>query len=66
MYSNMYYFIADSPKPAVVAEAMSLHKMADRRWFIQGTCASTGEGLYEGFNAMADLVKDFKKKGTSW
>ena len=30
-------------------------------WFIQATCAITGEGVYEGMKKMADMVKEKKK-----
>ncbi|XP_052058063.1 uncharacterized protein LOC127698586 [Mytilus californianus] len=58
--------LPNSPKPDVLAEALSLQKLRDRKWFIQGTCASSGEGLYEGLNEMAKVVKDFKKTRQSW
>merc|ERR1712008_442406 len=32
---------------AEVAEKLGLHNMRNRQWFIQSTCATTGNGLYE-------------------
>jgi hypothetical protein len=49
-----------------VAEALHLPKLKDRKWFVQGTCAKTGEGMYEGLDQMAILVKEFKKTRQSW
>lgn len=43
-----------------LAEELHLHKMTGRRWFIQATCAQTGEGLYEGIDELARYVKEFK------
>ncbi|XP_076095660.1 ADP-ribosylation factor-like [Mytilus galloprovincialis] len=53
--------LPNSPKPDVLEEALSLQKLKDRKWFIQGTCANSGDGLCEGLNEMAKFVKDFKK-----
>ena len=33
---------------AEVAEKLSLHTIKGREWNIQGTCALTGDGLYDG------------------
>lgn len=38
------------------AESLGLHKMRGREWYIQGTCATTGEGLYEGMDWLVDSV----------
>jgi len=36
-----------------LTERMSLHTLRTRKWFVQATCATTGEGLYEGLDWMA-------------
>ena len=33
-----------------VAEKLDLASVNDREWYIQGTCAMTGDGLYEGLD----------------
>mmetsp|Transcript_147157 Transcript_147157/g.274087 ORF Transcript_147157/g.274087 Transcript_147157/m.274087 type:complete len:270 (-) Transcript_147157:172-981(-) len=43
----------DLPKAmptAEVADKLGLHKLRNRVWYIQGTCATAGEGLYEGLD----------------
>jgi ADP-ribosylation factor protein 1 len=43
----------DLPKamPATeVADKLGLHSLRGRKWNIQGTCATTGDGLYEGLD----------------
>ncbi|KAK7113989.1 hypothetical protein V1264_000129 [Littorina saxatilis] len=44
-----------------VAEKLQISQEKGRKWHIQGTCAPTGEGVYEAMQEMARLVKDFKK-----
>merc|ERR1712184_163843 len=38
---------------AEVTEKLGLHSMRSRQWFIQSTCATTGDGLYEGLDWMS-------------
>jgi ADP-ribosylation factor protein 1 len=33
-----------------VTEKLGLNSMAHRQWFVQSTCATTGDGLYEGLD----------------
>merc|ERR1712202_106542 len=35
---------------AEVTEKLGLQQMRNRNWFIQSTCATTGDGLYEGLD----------------
>lgn len=46
---------------ADVAGKLGLHQLRGRNWYIQGTCAVNGDGLFEGMNELAKLVKEFKK-----
>ena len=41
---------------AEVAEKMGLHSLRGRDWHIQGTCAMTGDGLYEGLEWLSKTV----------
>ena len=34
---------------------LGLHTIKDREWHIQGTCALTGDGLYEGLEWLAKV-----------
>jgi signal recognition particle receptor subunit beta len=34
-------------------QALELHHVENRKWFIQSTCAITGDGLYEGLDWLA-------------
>merc|ERR1711935_546378 len=45
---------------AEVTEKLGLHSMRNREWFIQSTCATTGDGLYEGLDWMSRAVSSKK------
>ncbi len=46
---------------AEVTEKLGLQSMRQREWYIQGSCATTGEGLYEGLDWLAAACKKQKK-----
>ncbi|KAL5008247.1 hypothetical protein ScPMuIL_013828 [Solemya velum] len=50
-------------KPSEVADQLELHKLRDRKWFVQGTCAINGDGVFDGMNELSKMVKSFKKTG---
>eukprot|EP00005_Dracoamoeba_jomungandri_P000421 CAMPEP_0174251640 /NCGR_PEP_ID=MMETSP0439-20130205/1392_1 /TAXON_ID=0 /ORGANISM="Stereomyxa ramosa, Strain Chinc5" /LENGTH=178 /DNA_ID=CAMNT_0015331997 /DNA_START=85 /DNA_END=621 /DNA_ORIENTATION=+ len=35
---------------AEVTDKLGLHSMRNRKWYIQATCATSGDGLYEGLD----------------
>ena len=47
--------------PATITEALDLHKMSKRDWFVQATCATSGDGLVDGLEWLAQRVKEKKK-----
>lgn len=40
-----------------VQEKLGLHSLRQRNWFIQGCCATTAQGLYEGLDWMSANIK---------
>eukprot|EP00494_Astrolonche_serrata_P024345 UN24603 len=53
----------DLPNAMSVAEVttkLGLASVRNRQWYIQATCATTGDGLYEGLDWLSDTLK--KKK----
>lgn len=40
-----------------LAENLGLHKLRGHEWFIQGCCATTGDGLHEGLDWLVDTLK---------
>jgi ADP-ribosylation factor protein 1 len=45
---------------AEMTDKLGLHSLRQRNWFIQGTCATSGEGLYEGLDWLSANVKESK------
>ena len=43
-----------------MTEKLGLNSLR-REWYLQGTCAITGDGLYEGLDWMAKALKNKKK-----
>lgn len=41
---------------AEVTEKLGLHTIRGRDWYIQGTCAMTGDGLYDGLDWLSKTV----------
>lgn len=46
-----------------LAEELALGKLSANRnkWFIQSSCATTGEGIYEAMKQMSDMIKENRK-----
>jgi hypothetical protein len=45
-----------------VAERLGVASLRGREWHVQGACALTGEGLFEGFNWLAEELKKKRKQ----
>lgn len=43
---------------AEITEKLGLHSLRQRSWFIQATCATSGEGLYEGLEWLSSNLKN--------
>ena len=41
-----------------VADRLGLNKVRSHRWHVQGCCATSGDGLYEGLDWLADVLKN--------
>lgn len=42
---------------AEIIEKMSLSSLTNRKWHVEATCATTGEGLYEGLGWLSDTLQ---------
>jgi len=46
---------------AEVTDKLGLQAMRNRQWYIQSTCATTGDGLYEGLDWLSRTLSQKKK-----
>ncbi|GAC73590.1 GTP-binding ADP-ribosylation factor Arf1 [Moesziomyces antarcticus T-34] len=42
---------------AEITDKLGLHSLRQRQWFIQATCATSGDGLYEGLEWLSTNLK---------
>jgi len=42
---------------AEVTDKMGMHSLRNRRWYTQATCATSGDGLYEGFDWLGAMIE---------
>jgi len=43
---------------ADVTDKLGLHTLRNRNWYIQSTCATSGDGLYEGLDWLSNQLKN--------
>eukprot|EP01125_Pyxidicula_operculata_P008342 TRINITY_DN2809_c0_g1_i3.p2 TRINITY_DN2809_c0_g1~~TRINITY_DN2809_c0_g1_i3.p2 ORF type:complete len:180 (-),score=28.56 TRINITY_DN2809_c0_g1_i3:639-1178(-) len=43
---------------AEVSDKLGLHSLRSRQWYIQATCATSGDGLYEGLDWLSSALKN--------
>ena len=43
-----------------ITERLELNKLRNRQWFIQGTCATTKDGIYEGLDWLSNTLSKRK------
>ncbi|KAF2070887.1 hypothetical protein CYY_007788 [Polysphondylium violaceum] len=41
---------------AEVTDKLNLHSLRQRKWYIQSTCATSGDGLYEGLDWLSNTL----------
>jgi len=56
--------LPNAMKVQEVTERLGLNKLRNRQWYIQGTSAPTGDGLYEGLDWLSATLSK-KKKASS-
>ncbi|XP_055102092.1 ADP-ribosylation factor 3-like isoform X3 [Symphalangus syndactylus] len=50
---------------AEITDKLGLHSLRHRNWYIQATCATSGDGLYEGLDWLANQLKNKKREPDS-
>ncbi|CAG9759768.1 unnamed protein product [Ceutorhynchus assimilis] len=43
---------------AEITDKLGLHSLRNRNWYIQATCATSGDGLYEGLDWLSNQLKN--------
>jgi len=46
---------------AEITDKLGLHGLRNRTWYIQSTCATSGDGLYEGLDWLSTALKNKSK-----
>eukprot|EP00919_Chromeraceae_sp_WS-2016_P054727 GHVR01130154.1.p1 GENE.GHVR01130154.1~~GHVR01130154.1.p1 ORF type:complete len:197 (+),score=35.04 GHVR01130154.1:79-591(+) len=52
--------LPNSMSAADITENLQLHSLKSRNWYIQSTCATTGDGLYEGLDWLSKTLSSKK------
>ena len=61
--TTCHYVFQDLPNAmnaAEVTDKLGLHSLRNRQWYIQATCATSGDGLYEGLDWLSTQLKNRK------
>ena len=48
--------LPNAMKVQEITEKLGLNQLRNRQWFIQGTCATNGDGLYEGLDWLSNTL----------
>ena len=43
--------------PQDLTDKLGLHSLRQRAWYVQSTCATTGDGLYEGLDWLSTTLE---------
>lgn len=49
--------LPNAMKTAEMTDKLGLHSLRQRNWYIQSTCATSGDGLYEGLEWLSNNLK---------
>lgn len=53
--------LPNAMNPAEITEKLGLNGLRGRKWYIQATCATQGDGLYEGLDWLSEALS--QKRG---
>ena len=62
MYKCRVYLqdLPNAMSTSEITDKLGLSSIRNRRWYIQATCATNGEGLYEGLDWLSNELKNSK------
>jgi ADP-ribosylation factor protein 6 len=49
--------LPNAMSPAEITDKLGLHRMRDRNWFVQPSCATSGDGLFDGLTWLSQNTK---------
>lgn len=52
--------LPNAMNPAEITDKLGLHSLRHRKWYIQATCATSGDGLCEGLDWLSSQLKNTK------
>lgn len=50
--------VPNAMRTAEITDKLGLHSLHQRKWYIQATCATNGDGLYEGLDWFSNQLKN--------
>ena len=50
----------DAMNAAEITDKLGLHSLRHRNWYLQSTCATSGDGLYEGLDWLCHQLRNQK------
>lgn len=56
-----FLYILEAMNASEVADGLALPKMTNRKWYIHGACATTGDGIFDSMKKMADMLQENEK-----
>ena len=61
-YVQFVFVFATAMKPVEIQEKLQLTKFKERDWYVQPSCATEGDGLYEGLSWLSQTHSGGGKK----
>ena len=58
---SYYQDLPNAMNAAEITDKLGLHSLRNRNWYIQATCATSGDGLYEGLDWLSQQLKQQHK-----
>ena len=56
--SGCFQDLPNAMNAAEITDKLGLHSLRNRNWYIQATCATSGDGLYEGLDWLSQQLKN--------
>ena len=57
----LFQDLPNAMNAAEITDKLGLHSLRQRNWYIQATCATSGDGLYEGLDWLSNQLKNQRR-----